>query len=144
MKNEAGFSLVEVMVSIVLLAIGLLGMLSMLTTAMSTNRFSYDGTTGIQLAQYMVDIIRLNGGNNNVRYDGMDTSAIACATDTVDCGPWQAALLDSGMINPIGTVSVSADTPTDRVDTVEVRVEWGKDGERRNTTLRTILETWRS
>lgn len=144
MKKEAGFSLVEVMVSIVLLAIGLIGLLSMLTTAMSANRFSYDGTTGVQLAEYMVDIIRLNGGNNNGRYDGMDTNVSACAIDTVDCLPWKNALLDSGMINPRGTVNVDVDTPTTRTDTVEVRVEWGADGERRNTTLRTILETWRS
>lgn len=144
MKKEAGFSLVEVMVSIVLLAIGLIGLLTMLTTAMSANRFSYDGTTGVQLAEYMVDIIRLNGGNNNGRYNGMDTNVSACASDTVDCGPWKTALLNSGMINPRGTVSVSVNTPTDRTDTVEVQVEWGADGDRRNTTLRTILETWRS
>lgn len=144
MKNDAGFSLVEVMISIVLLAIGLIGLLSMLTTAMSANRFSYDGTTGVQLAEYMVDIIRLNGGNDNERYDGMDTDASACAIDTVDCGPWKTVLLNSGLINPRGRVSVDEDTPTERTDTIQVQLEWGADGARRSTTLRTILETWRS
>jgi len=144
MKNEAGFTLVEALISIVLLSIGLLGLLSLLSTAISANRFSYDGTSGVQLAEYMVDIVRLNGGNNNGRYDGMDTSAvIACEADTVDCGPWRAALLNSGLINPIGTVEVTVNSPTDRTDTVEVQVEFGREGVRRSTTLRTILETWR-
>lgn len=157
MKRDAGFTLVEVMVSIVLIAIGLFGLLSMLTTAMSGNRFSYDGTTGVQLAQYMVDQIRVNGGNNNGRYDGMDTDNIAvCNADTVDCGPWRATLLNSGLVNPRGLVRVQTNTPTARTDTIEVWVEWGQPGERRNEidktgdgipdtpTLSTILETWRS
>lgn len=145
MKNDAGFTLVEVMVSIVLIAIGFFGLLSMLTTAMSANRFSHDGTTGVQLGTYMVDIIRLNGGNDNGRYDGMDTdNVVVCAADPVDCGPWRLALLNSGLINPRGRVTVSVDTPTESTDTIQVQVEWGKAGERRNTTLRTIKETWRS
>ena len=145
MRRDAGFTLVEVMISIVLIAIGLFGLLSMLTTSMSGNRFSYDGTTGVQLAQYMVDVIRVNGGNNNGLYDGMDTDDIAtCDADTVNCGPWRAALLNSGLNNPRGTVTVDVNTPTGRTDTVEVQIEWGTAGERRNATLSTILETWRS
>lgn len=145
MNNDAGFTLVEVMISIVLLAIGLFGLLSMLTTSMASNRFSYDGTVGVQLATYMIDVVRLNGGNDNGRYDGMDTADItACDADAVDCGPWRAALLNSGLINPIGTISVQTNTPTPRVDTIEIQVEWGPAGERRNATLNTILETWRS
>lgn len=156
MKRDAGFTLVEVMVSIVLIAIGFFGLLSMLTTAMSGNRFSYEGTTGVQLAAYVVDIIRLNGGNDNARYNGMDTDDdVACVADTVDCGPWRTALQNSGLINPRGFVRVQPNTPTNRVDTVEVWVEWGPAGARRNTidkdedgvldppTLSTILETWR-
>lgn len=144
MKRDAGFTLVEVMVSIVLIAIGLFGMLSMLTTSMSANRFSYAGTSGVQLAEYMVDQIRVNGGNNNGLYHGMDTDSAACAADAVDCGPWRTALLNSGLVNPRGRVTVQVNTPTGRTDTIQVQVEWGAAGERRNATLNTILETWRS
>lgn len=155
MKTNAGFTLVEVMVSIVLIAIGFFGLLSMLTTAMSGNRFSYEGTTGVQLAAYVVDIIRLNGGTDNARYNGMDTDAAACVADTVDCGPWRTALQNSGLLNPRGFVRVQPNNPTNRVDTVEVWVEWGPAGARRNEidkdgdgvpdtpALSTILETWR-
>lgn len=155
-NKESGFTLVEVMISIVLLAIGLFGLLSMLTTSMASNRFSNDGTVGVQLATYMMDIIRLNGGNDNGRYDGMDTADTAACDADADCGPWRAALLNSGLNNPRGFVRVQPNTPTARVDTVEVWVEWGPAGERRNDidkdgdgipdnpTLSTILETWRS
>lgn len=147
MKNEAGFTLVEVMISIVLLAIGLFGLLSMLTTSMAGNRFSFDGTTGVQLAEYMVDMVRLNGGNDNGRYNGMNTSVAATCEDNVlyneECEQWQDMLRTSELINPIGTITVQPDTPTGRVDTIQVQVEWGPAGERRNTILRTILETWR-
>lgn len=155
MRRDTGFTLVEVMVSIVLIAIGFFGLLSMLTTSMSANRFSYDGTSSVQLAQYMIDQIRVNGGNNYGRYDGMDTDDIpACTADTVDCRPWRLALLNSGLINPRGLVRVQTNTPTTRTHTVEVWVEWGQPGERRNQidkdgdgvpdnpTLSTILETW--
>lgn len=148
MKTNAGYTLVEVMISIVLLAIGLFGLLSMLTTSMVGNRFSFNGTTGVQLAEYMVDMVRLNGGSNNGRYNGMNTSVAATCENNllykVDCLQWKNVLSASGLINPVGTITVQPNTPTGRVDTIEVRVEWGQVGERRNTTLRTILETWRS
>lgn len=148
MKSNAGFTLVEVLISIVLLAIGLFGLLSVLTTSMAGNRFSFDGTAGVQLAEYMVDMVRLNGGNDNVRYNGMNTSVAAACEDNLvysaDCLQWKTMLDTSELINPIGTITVQQDTPTNRVDTIQVQIEWGPAGERRNTTLRTILETWRS
>lgn len=143
MKNESGFTLVEVLVSIVLLTMGLLGMLSMQTTAISANSYAYVGTAGVQSAEYMIDLIRTNGGTDNVRYNGLDTdNAVVCNADP-DCGPWRAMLLNSHLINPRGTITVWQNAPTARTDTVIVRVEWGgqKEG-RRNATLQTIIETW--
>lgn len=145
MKNESGFSLVEVLVAIVLVAVGLLGLLSMQTTAISGNRFSHDGTAGVQVTEYMIDLIRTNGGNNNLIYGGLNTSdEVACAANA-DCQQWRDVLLQSGLLNPIGTVTVLQNVPLIRSDTVEVTVTWeGVGGTTRSATLRTIIETWKS
>lgn len=145
MKSESGFTLLEVLVSIVLLAIGMLGLLSMQTTAISANSFAYTGTGGVQSAEYMIDLIRTNGGINNVRYNGLDTDDDAVCDADPDCGPWRTMLQDSHLINPRGTITVLQNAPTARTDTVQVRVEWGGPKEvRRNVTLQTIIETWGS
>ncbi|EQB63683.1 MAG: hypothetical protein RBG1_1C00001G1262 [candidate division Zixibacteria bacterium RBG-1] len=51
LKNQKGFTLVEVMISMVILAIGVLGLAPMMVTAMYGNAFSKDVTSAAFLAQ---------------------------------------------------------------------------------------------
>ena len=51
LKNQKGFTLVEVMISMVILAIGVLGLAPMMVTAMYGNAFSEDVTSAAFLAQ---------------------------------------------------------------------------------------------
>jgi type IV pilus assembly protein PilV len=144
LKSQKGFSLIEVLVAITLLSIGLLGVASMQTTAISGNSFARTGTEGVQLAQEMVDLIRTNAGTNPQLYDGIDTNATCSGADPrlTDCANWQTSLQDSGLQNISGTVDVVANSPIDNTATVTVRVQWGPSGSNRKVILTTILETW--
>ncbi len=50
-KNQKGFTLVEVMISMLILAIGILGLAPMMVTTMFGNAFSKDVTSAAFLAQ---------------------------------------------------------------------------------------------
>ncbi len=50
-KNQKGFTLIEVMISMLILAIGLLGLAPMMVTTMFGNAFSKDVTSAAFLAQ---------------------------------------------------------------------------------------------
>ncbi len=143
MNNEQGFSLVEVLVAMTILAIGLLGVLAMQTTATRGNAFSNTGSIATHLAEEMVDRIRANAGNNPGLYNGMDTSGTCptVAPAAGDCADWQQRIADSRLPGAVGTVSVVQDQILENSATVTVTLSWG-DG--RQVDFTTVLETWGS
>lgn len=140
MKNQQGFTLVEVLISIVLLAIGLISVAAMQTTAIWGNQFSAQGTVAIQMGEYMVDLIRVKSGTNPSAYNGFDTTAASCSSG--DCLLWKNALRNSGLTNARGRVTVVQDEPMDNTAQIEVLVEWGVSGATRRVKFDTVKETW--
>ena len=59
-RRELGFSLIEVLVSIVVLSFGLLGMVGMQAAALQSNREARLQSTGVVLARELADMIRGN------------------------------------------------------------------------------------
>jgi type IV pilus assembly protein PilV len=146
LNDEKGFSLVEVLIAITLLAIGLLAVAGMQVTAISGNSFAQGGTAAIALAEEMVDRVRTNAGTTPETYNGIDTSSSVSALQAAlsgsaeaDALSWKNRLEATTLRNPVGTVAVSVNTPTNNVATITVTVSWGAN---RNVTLTTILETW--
>ena len=72
--NNQGFTLLEVLVAIVIVSIGLLAVAGMQTTAISANASAKNGTIAIQLAEEMVDRIRVNAGDTPGIYNNIDTN----------------------------------------------------------------------
>jgi type IV pilus assembly protein PilV len=143
--NSCGFSLIEVLIAMVLLAIGLLGLAGMQSTAISGNSFAHSGTVAIQIGEEMIDRIRANAGVNPELYDGIDTTAgcnafVAPAIN--DCTDWLVVMQRSQLQNPRGLVTVVANTPLENTATISVTVIWGRGTGARNITFTTILETW--
>lgn len=147
--NNRGFSLIEVLIAITVLAIGLLAVAGMQTTAISGNSFAQSGTVAVHLTEEMMDRIRTNAGTNPGLYDfdAVDTgdsisdlqSALEDPAES-DVLDWKSSLEASGLPNIVGTVSVS-DGPIPNTATVTVTVSWGLNGTRA-VTFTTILETW--
>jgi type IV pilus assembly protein PilV len=63
MKTPRGFSLLEVLVAVIVLAIGLLGIARLQTQALKTNVSASQRSQAVMLAYYMMDAMRVNRDN---------------------------------------------------------------------------------
>lgn len=103
--NAKGMTLIEVLVSVVLLALGLLGIASMILLANHANNSSYMKQQAIQAVYNIFDKIRANpqaaiNGNytiNNIGTNGIPsnvaTPSVLCTTSA--CTPAQLATYDT-------------------------------------------------
>ena len=144
--NGKGFTLLEVLVAILIVSLGLMAVAGLLTTSISANTFSRDGTIAIQLAEEMADRIRTNAGTTLEKYNGIDTGS-ACGGDyppaVGDCNQWTLRLQNSGLIGARGRVWVTNDSPISKSALVIITVTWGVlSTPQRSVTFTTIMETW--
>jgi Tfp pilus assembly protein PilV len=127
-----------------LLSIGLLGVAGMQTTAISGNRSSRDVTVAVQVAEEIIDRIRVNGGNSPEIYNNINTGG-SCSTFAEpakgDCLQWQERLQATNLIGIAGVIDVTANDPMPNAARVNVTITWGAGGSH-NVTLSTLLETW--
>lgn len=106
-KPARGFSLLEVLISLLIFSLGLLGMAGLMVMSVKTNQSAYLRTQASFLAQSMADRIRGNLGRINL-YNGAysaatagpDTcaSGVACPPATIaarDIALWSRQLADS-------------------------------------------------
>ncbi|MYM64590.1 type IV pilus modification protein PilV [Pseudomaricurvus sp. HS19] len=146
-KRQSGFSMLEVLIAILVLAIGLLGVSAMQLSSLKVNQGAYYRSQAVMVASEVLDRLRANrdaylGG----AYDGADTSGIvpgaqACVTDAAGCTDaaqasqdireWAAYFNDlAGVGNsfrpllPGGRVQVVRDVLTNNVT---VTVSWGQE-----------------
>lgn len=71
--NHNGFTLIEVLISMVLLTVGLLGTVALLTGIMRGNTYSNRLTTATTLAQDKLEEVRRLGYSNTASSDTTDT-----------------------------------------------------------------------
>jgi type IV pilus modification protein PilV len=157
-SSQAGFSLVEALISIAIMAVGCLAVITMLDTAFSAGQVSRDYTLGADLAADMLDTIRnqvmTQIGADPGRLESFDNDGTASiildtanAAPTLDPGKaayqrW-ADLIQKNLKNGRGIVTIiENDSSVAKNISVSVRVEWS--GLRlgmlkRGVTLRTVL-----
>jgi type IV pilus assembly protein PilV len=134
-NHSAGFSLIEVLITIVILGFGLLGIASMLLNGISLNNASYLRSVATQQAYDMGDRIRANGagaiaGNYNAIAYPPPSTCVVCtsscsvanlaASDACNWNKDNAALLPfgQGAVTRSGTdfiITVSWDNNKDGV-----------------------------
>ena len=95
MKRMSGFSLVEVLVAVLILAVGLTGLAGLQIAGIRNNQTAYHRSVATQLAYDMADRIRSNqvgmvGGLYNKGTEG--TSGSSCESGS--CTPEQLAAYD--------------------------------------------------
>lgn len=123
--REKGFTLLELLIAVTVLSIGLLGVASMFSTGIGSNRFSYIVTVETSVANaVMEEMLAKDGGDvifaaaaANAVYD-LDTAS-AAATRTVQGRTYSA------------TYSITVDNPVANVSRIDVSVTSGG----RTTTL---------
>ncbi|RJG03966.1 type IV pilus modification protein PilV [Noviherbaspirillum sedimenti] len=120
--RQKGFTLIEVLIAMLVLAIGLLGLAGLMATSMRNNHSAYHRTQAVWLANDMIDRMRANravalsGTNNYVIAIGLATSASAGMAGT-DVNSWKTLL---GRTLPAGDGSIAV-TPASRAATVIIQ-----------------------
>jgi len=152
LERKNGFTLLEVLIAVLIVGIGLMSTAGLMATSIKGNTLSRDGTIAVEMAQEMIDRVRTNAGNTPEAYNGIDTSGACGGLDPAlgDCTQWKARLQSSGLINPVGTVTVSNNVPQDtsavpvgKWATVTVTLTWGSiSTASHQVTFTTIVSTW--
>ncbi len=130
-RGQGGFTLVESMVALVLLAIGLLAIAAMQEMAFTRNVDSNELSLVTNLTAEMIERIRFNA-RNVTAYNNIDTTNAGTkppvATQPMASGDydqWQARLAQARLTNVRGIVTVAATGPAAMSQNqVTVRITW--------------------
>ena len=119
-----GFTLIEVLVTALLLTIGLLGTLGLATGIIRGNFFSKNVTSATAIAQSQLEAVQNRGYVN--------------ATTTNF--PSAAATVSMGSVSFSRTTTITDNSPSSNMKTVSVTVSWNEtNNAARSVSLQTIL-----
>ena len=97
-NNIRGFTLIEVLIALLILAVGLLGMATLMTTSLQSNQGAYRRSQASLLTYDLVERMRLNRSQAITSDDyTLSAGADAASTpscDSAGCTPHQQAQLD--------------------------------------------------
>jgi len=148
MNKDSGFTLIEVLIATLVLAVGLLGLAGLQAASIKNNLSAYNRSQVAQLAYDMADRMRANKNEslnpttgNVIAASTYLTMAPADAADQANCATvtgctaaqmaqndlfqWNAALTN---ILPSGTGTITADAAT-RVFTITINWDDNRDGD---------------
>lgn len=98
MKAQRGFTLIEVLVTVIILAIGLLGLAGLQLSGMRYTHSAYQRSQATILGNDIVDRMRVNRVSaENGAYDiaiGAAPSEVSCRGAGTDCSPADLAIAD--------------------------------------------------
>ena len=101
MNNKSlqhGIGLIEVLVSTIIIAVGVLGVLGMQTRALQLNQGSMHMSQAVVLANDMLDRMRANKNSANAYIIGFNdpvpVSGINCGSTVANCSPTEMAAYD--------------------------------------------------
>jgi type IV pilus assembly protein PilV len=160
MNNSKGFSLVEVLVAVFVLAIGLLGLAGLQAKSLQFNHSAYQRTQATILAYDIIDRMRANlsearnGSYDIAKADGPPTatncqaSGATCSTATMvdfDLAQWKCSIgsydtntqctgfdIEGALLEGKGFVATNGDIITVTIEWVDDRT---KEGDDRKTTF---------
>jgi type IV pilus assembly protein PilV len=150
--RQSGFTMVEVLVALVVLAIGLLGIAALYLNSLQSGRTAIYRTEAINLAADLADRIRMNRTAQaayGTLYADVETPVAACATTggctdaelaSTDLANWKndiAQRLPGGQ----GQVTVTAPVGVDEPATYVVSIRWSEVGEVAQVTFQLGFQT---
>jgi type IV pilus assembly protein PilV len=124
LSKTRGFTLIEVLVTALILTTGLLGTLGLATGIIRGNFFSKNLTSATAIAQSQLEAVQNRGYVN--------------ATTTIF--PAAAVTVSMGNVNFTRTTTISNDSPSANMKTITVTVNWAESNNAaRSVSLQTIL-----
>lgn len=159
-RQAEGFSLIEVLISLSILAAGLLGMTALQNEALQFNQAAFTDSQAQFLINDMVERIRANRGNNTyaIAFNEVapeafvDCASVTCSSNqmaTWDIAQWRAlvesTVADDGVSYLPGGESQILFNNTTQTYIISVRYDWSQLGEPElnNDGKRTISVTTR-
>lgn len=126
LQNQAGFTLIEVLVTGLLLTIGLLGTAGLTAGIIKGNYFSKNVTAATAIAKTQLEAIQ------NAGYTGATTTAFPSS-------PQSVKMAGVG-VTFSRTTTIATDTPAANMKQITVLVQWNESNDTaRSITLQTIL-----
>lgn len=118
--GQSGFSLLEVLITLLITAVGLMGFAAMMLNSMKTNRIAMQRSVATAYAYDIIDCMRANrtaavAGNYTVDFDETLSGTTVAAEDVT---AWKTALSEN---LPGGKGQIKVD---DYDNTVTVEVKW--------------------
>lgn len=96
--SESGITMIEVLITMVIVSVGLLGVAAMILNSVENNRSAYQRTQASTLAYDMADRIRANpktaDSYNSFNTDGASQTVPACLSSDVGCDGGKLAEAD--------------------------------------------------
>jgi type IV pilus assembly protein PilV len=146
-RAARGFSMVEALVALVVLAVGMLGIASLYVTTLRASGSATSRMQAINLATDLGDRIRANRTAGDAYAGDPAGTLTTCVGATVSCtaeqmaahdlAVWQAAIQAALPGAPVGVVNVdTATTPT----TYQIQVSWVEAGETLQQTYRMDMQ----
>lgn len=152
MKCNKGFTLIEVLVSVLILSLGLLGVAGLQTTSLRSSQTAYFRSQATAAAADIIDRMRANPqGVAAGKYDAVDSSQLPADPACIDSGCNAEELADYDILNwadnalsPLpgatGTVILDAmGTATDLTDDVYVVTIGWNDATDQNNPNKTLI-----
>lgn len=138
-RRQRGFTLVEILVTVVLISVGLLGVAALQLTTLRGNQEAYVRSQASVLAGDILDRIRANpiafrNDQYNVAFDGTGTASTRAGDDLL---AWQQSidrLLPGGAANAGGTVARTIDAANPSRHIVTITIQWLERPEGTGTT----------
>lgn len=117
--RQSGFSLLEVLITVLIIAIGLMGFAAMMLNSMKNNRLAMQRSIATAYAYDIIDCMRVNraaavGGNYTVTFGGTLSGTTVAATDVIAWKAQLATLLPDGK----GQISLPGN------NVVRVEIQW--------------------
>ncbi len=123
-RTDLGFTLLEVLVTLIILSMGLLGTLGLTTGVIRGNYFSKNITSATAIAQTQLEAVQREG------YVEATTTKFSTAPQVVNMGG----------VNFNRTTVIAGGVPAVNMKTVTVTVNWNEaNNAARSVTLQTIL-----
>ena len=123
-SKERGFTLIEVLITALILTTGLLGTLGLATGVIRGNFFSKNLTSATAIAQTQLEAVQNRG------YVNATTANFPAAAVTVSMGS----------VNFARTTIITNDSPSTNMKTISVTVSWAESNNAaRSVSLQTIL-----
>ncbi len=157
-KQQTGISLIEVMVAVLIMAVGILGMVGLQVTSLQLNRGALMRAEAMQLGNDILDRVRANptGSYDDIGFDDDPPTSNNCVTNPCstsqmadyDVAQWKCSInsvdIDGDTYAICSTLGITGSLPagagaidiTDEVTTVQVRWESGSEGQTSTVTLR--------